>query len=410
MSLITFRYTAIGADGQNVRGEVAAETADAAYRELAAKGLRYVQIALPDETVAAPPAEAAGLQRPTKSKRLSAEESLLLAEHLESLAKSGLPLAAGLRAAADELQHPRLAAMFVAMADSLDQGHSLADVLQAHPQVVSPPIARLIESGVRSGRLADVLSQLLDIERTSRDLWRRVRLALAYPLFLLVALLGLLCFVGGFILPDFAKIYEGFSLKLPAATVTLLCFSGHRLFLLLGIAIAAFPLLLLFSRAVLTPAARNRLIAKIPFVGPALLWRQVMHWTRLLGLYIEQQIPLPEALRMAADGISDKDVARQSCVLARSAANGQAISDAVVRHTRLPRSLVPLLRAGEQSGALPDALRTIGDMFENRVRLRLQLIEVAFPPILFVIIGFGAVAVLNALIAPLIDLIYHLSK
>ena len=84
---------------------------------------------------------------------------------------------------------------------------------------------------------------------------------------------------------------------------------------------------------------------------------------------------------------------------------GRPLADAFTSAQRLPASLLPIVRWGEDAGALPEALRTAGEMFENRVRVRAIFLQSVLPPILFVLVALGALALLNALIAPMIDLI-----
>ena len=138
-----------------------------------------------------------------------------------------------------------------------------------------------------------------------------IRLAISYPLILLAGYLALIIFLGVFVLPGLSEVYEGMG-RLPLSTSVLLWFAGDRLLVTFGIAAAAVPMLMLMFRALLSPVSYWRLMARIPFLGPMLLWRSVATWTRLLGLFLENDIPAPESLRLAADGISDANVAAES--------------------------------------------------------------------------------------------------
>ena len=63
--------------------------------------------------------------------RLSGKEATTLAGQVAALAKSGLPLEPGLRALADEFGHGRLARVLREMADRLEAGDSLEQVIQS---------------------------------------------------------------------------------------------------------------------------------------------------------------------------------------------------------------------------------------------------------------------------------------
>jgi type II secretory pathway component PulF len=402
MSETQFHYSAVTTDGRTTAGEIEATDLDHALALLTASGLRSVQVvALPATKKPGGTSSDPARPRPVP---LSAGELLRLAEHLEMLARSGLPLSPGLRAAAEEQSHRHLAQSLVELARQLEMGRSLDQVLASQPQMVPGHLSRLIEAGLQSGTLAEVLTQLLDIDRSSRDMWRSVRLAISYPLVLLVGYVALVVFLGVFVLPGLSDVYEGVG-PLPMSTSVLLWFAGDRLLVTVGIAVAAVPMLMLMFRALLSPVGHWRLLTKIPFLGPMLLWRSVATWTRLLGLFLENDIPAPEALRFAADGISDANVAAESRRIAQLTAVGRPLAEAVAAMRRLPASLVPIVRWGENAGALPEALRAAGEMFENRVRVRATFLQSALPPIMFIFVALGVLALLNALIAPMVNMV-----
>ena len=235
-----------------------------------------------------------------------------------------------------------------------------------------------------------------------------VRLALSYPLLLLVGYALLVFFLGLFVLPGFADLY-GDAGQLPWATQGLLWLAGERTLIVFGIATAAGPMLYLMMRTLLTPIWNWRVLVKIPFLGPMLLWRSVATWTRLLALFVENGITAPEALRLAANQFPTR--------ISRTRAGNwgwlrrweATLAESLAARPRLPASLVPIVRWGERVGALPEALNAAGDMFENRVRLRTGLMQAALPPIMFVLVALGALALFNALIAPLLNMVNMIS-
>jgi type II secretory pathway component PulF len=124
---------------------------------------------------------------------------------------------------------------------------------------------------------------------------------------------------------------------------------------------------------------------------------------------VKYKIQLPEALQLAADGVSDAHVRQLSVWLAEGTANGQTLSDLLTQRPRLPTSLIPLLRWGEKSGLLAEAFRAGREMFEMRVRVRSLLLQSILPPMLLIALGCTVGFFLIALFMPLIGLIQGLS-
>ena len=249
-----------------------------------------------------------------RPKPLSAEEARQLTEHLAVLANAGVPLAPALCAAAAEIPSRRLAEAMSALAAELEAGRSLEMILAANPRFVPDHMRRLIETGIRSGNLSDVLVQLVDIDQTSVDLRRSIRLAVAYPLVLVVLAVALVAFLALYVIPGFSEIFADFKTQLPIQTKVLIWLSaGHGLNLIVGALIAAL-VVIVGMRFALSDYGWCWLVIRIPLVGPMLLWRGVADWSRLAALLLEQGLSLPESLGLAATGTRDPFIAAQGTV------------------------------------------------------------------------------------------------
>ncbi|HTQ39612.1 MAG TPA: type II secretion system F family protein, partial [Pirellulales bacterium] len=344
-----------------------------------------------------------------RPERLSHEESRLLAEHLASLAKSGLPLPPGLRAAAQEIPNRRLAAAMFALAEELDAGRSLDGALAKHPNLMPPHMQRLIETGVRSGNLPNVLVRLVDIDRTSFDLRRNLRQAVAYPLLLFVLLVAVSLFLIVYVAPGMKRVFTDFKTNLPAPTQILLKLSDSQILPIAGIALCAIIGCIFLLRFLLPPVMWQRLLSGIPLIGPTLQWRAVANWSRLLGLLLREEIPLPEAAQLAAEGVDSPVMHVQGMRISKAVAAGRRLEEAVGSIRSLPASLRPLLRWGEEHGALAEALDSSAEMFETRVQLRAALLRSILPPVAFIFIAMSILLLLNAMLMPLMKLITDLS-
>ncbi|HEY2828351.1 MAG TPA: type II secretion system F family protein, partial [Pirellulales bacterium] len=135
------------------------------------------------------------MSQPQPHNPLSDDEARQLAEHLSLVTQSGLPVAPALRAAAQELPNRRFAQALETLAHDLESGQSLETILETNPRFLPPYMRRLIETGSRSGNLPEVLVQLVEIDRTSADLKRSLRLAIAYPILLLFLWVALVLFL-----------------------------------------------------------------------------------------------------------------------------------------------------------------------------------------------------------------------
>jgi len=342
------------------------------------------------------------------SRKLSVEEATELAARVAELTKAGLPLGKGLRALAGELASPRLSHVLRTLADRLDAGDDLAAAVDSLHGRLPPHLRGLILAGLRSGRLPEVLEEYVDLEHSQADLRRRLWSSLLYPFVLLAIMTGLAVFARVFIIGAFVSIFKDFKTELPLMTVWFIRSSWPMTMgMLVLLCLMAFvPILLVAAPHVrwLWPA-----LYKIPMMGPLLRWSHAAQFARLMGLLLDQQVPLPDALRLTSDGLRDADLAWGCRRVADDVENGQVLYESMAAMRQFPPSMIPVIEWGQRAPALPDGFRAAAEMFEGRVQSQGSLLEaILLPVMLLLIIGFVGTFV-TAMFLPLISLIQKLS-
>lgn len=337
---------------------------------------------------------------------LSREESRLLAERLAILVSAGLPLASGLRAAAEEMPSRRLAAAMTNIAERLETARSLDDALRTSPRLMPEHMLRLVETGVRSGNLAAVLSELIEMERASFALRRSVLSAISYPILLTAICVAILVLLVIYVVPDMRRAADDFGTRIPYSTQLLFSLSQINSMQLAGAILAGVTMLLFGLRVSLPPQRWRWALTRLPLFGPMLLWRGIADWARLASLLVRQGIPLPEALRLAATGVNDALMAVEGLRLARITKQGWSVAEAIESTDTLPETITPLLRWGERCGNLPQGFQTVAEMFENRLRLRVALIRSILPPVAFITVAIGALWLTNAMFGAVVGFVF----
>jgi type II secretory pathway component PulF len=332
---------------------------------------------------------------PPDRSRLTLPEAEAVAAVLADVSAAGRPLADGLKAAARETAHRKVAAELRWLAAQVESGRSLEQVLSIASQPSRFPgyVAGLVQAALRTGRLGDVLIDMVDHQRTTRDMWRTVRASLAYSVLLLIMAGGLGLGVEWGLMGTMAKLYRDFEIRVPPITELLIW--GHDygvagLMTGIGVGLGA----LLVFRLVGGAALWRRLLSSVPLIGALWHWSGVAELARLLSILTERGVPLPEALRLAASGVHAADMREVSRRLAAGVEQGRLLSDLIVSSGRLPLALGPIVRWGEQSGQLHEAFRVACEMFEGRVQVRAALVRSILPPIVFVLVGtFAAILI-----------------
>jgi type II secretory pathway component PulF len=340
--------------------------------------------------------------------KLSAEEATEFAARVAELTKAGLPLGAGLRALAEELPGRRLPRLLHEVARRLDAGDDLLAVLEAQGTRLPAHLRGLMLAGIRTGRLAEVLEEYVDLQNDQAELHRRVAHALAYPFVLLLFMTALAVFAGLYVVDSFEKIFRDFGTQLPYLTQLIIWEARPMMWFFVGLAGVAtvVPLLLWIA----PPAGWLwPMVYRLPLVGPLLRWSHLAQFARLMGLLLEQQVPLPDALRVTAAGLQNGNLARGCRRAADDAERGRPLDESLAARRQFPASLIPVIQWGQQAAAVPDAFRAAAEMFEGRSRTQGTLLESMLLPLMFLAIVVFVGVFVVAMFLPLIGLIQRLS-
>lgn len=338
---------------------------------------------------------------------MSASAAEAVIARAAQVTSAGMPLAAGLRAAAEEADSRSTARALRAVAAELDRGRSLDECLGAAKRL-PPHLAGLIRAAGRTAAVGPMLAEWIENRRAARQHWRDVVAALAYPALSLALFIVVFLIFAMFVVPPFRQMVEEFGLKLPFNTraVFWLSSSGAQMLTtVLGVTVAALGALRILGGR----TAWSWLMTNLPLVGPAWHWTGVSEMLRCLSLLVQQRVPLPEALRLTADGIADRYVGEQCRRLATRIEGGSSLTMSLVELRSLPLSIVPLVHWGETADALPEALRSAAEMLEGRLRLKSAMLAQVIPPVVFVTVGVMACSLIGTFAGTLIPLIQGLS-
>jgi type II secretory pathway component PulF len=398
-----YEYNAIDAEGRSVTGRVEADDIEQVVARLTEQGL---------SVHAGDIATVAHAPKPGSAPRLSGRETAELVEAVVDLAGSRLPLSAGLRAAAAEVPQRRVAEAMQRMAGELDRGVSLDTALNSASSSIPAHLQGLILAGLRTGRVAHVLEELVAMDRDQVDMRQRIAAALAYPTFLFVMLIGLFFLAETFIVRPFAGIFDEFGMELPAITVMLISMANWfdvnslwTLAIVVGIVLPAIVFLLIIPK----PPGLQRACYLLPVIGPLWRWQSLVDFSRLMHLLLDRQVPMVDALRLTADGLRWSDLAEVSRSCAGDVERGMDLSESMARYPQFPPSMRPVIDSGLETQQPAEAFAAAADMYRRRAGVDATLWEAILPPLMLVLISVGVGFLVFAMIAPMIKLISALT-
>src|SRR6266851_5053271 len=210
-----YAYVALAENGAYLMGETVAASEEALRTELSGRGLLVQQVR----------SKRPGLG--LRSRRVRPEEFALFNQEFMALVRAGLTVLNALALASDRPDSPALGKILARVHEDVRNGVSLSDACARHPEAFERLYLAAVRTGEKTGDLAAVLALYQDYLRHRVALRKKVSQALAYPMFLLIALMLILAVLFVFVMPRFVAMYADLGAALPFPTRVLLSIVDH---------------------------------------------------------------------------------------------------------------------------------------------------------------------------------------
>jgi len=373
--------------GEAVSGQLEAMTEGGVADQLLSIGVAPVHIALAEV-----PKESTGegwLARLNR-KPVVDEDLMLFSRQMYTLNKAGVPILrafAGLQASATK---PAMVELFKDIRSSLDQGRELSAALARHSELFGGFYISMIRVGEMTGRLTEVFLRLNEHMEFERDVRERIKQAMRYPLFVMIAMAIAIVILNVFVIPVFAKVFAGFNAELPLITRGLIGFSNWMVAwwpLLLALLAGAGVVIRGYLR---TPEGRYRWDArklKLPIVGDIILKATLARFARSFALSSQSGVPLVQALTVVAQTVDNAFIGSRIEQMRDGIERGESISRCAAATGVFTPVVLQMINVGEETGELDNLLFEIVGMYERDTDYAIKGLSAAIEPILLAVIA-----------------------
>jgi len=356
---------------------------------------------------------------PTRTRPLGAEDFKSFNQQLALLIKSGLPLETGLQLLAVDAPRGRRVSVLSHISADLQAGLTLPQAVEKHRNEFPADYALLLDAGIRTNNLSDVLVNLGNHLDLRQKLNEALVSALAYPACLVVALLGVLTFMGLEIFPRYQRFAAqwmssqrhvfGFNPEqqgLPVSTQAVIFCGVHTPFIAITLAAIVVLILMLWSMLRHRPAGlniRDWLARRLPLIGPAVRAGLVARWCDGLRIGVASGMDLPEAVQLASAITSSPAIGMDARRIAEAISRGMPVTSAVPGRM-LPATVAATIQSGIAANNLPDTLATLAESYRRQAESRFAILPAVIAPVVLVIIGIMTFGVVYGMATPLFDL------
>ncbi len=391
-----YKFSAIDKDGKSFKGRIQAANELELEHRLSVQGQDLITCV-----------EAKASYYFWTKNRLTRREILNLLFQLEQLTRSGVPLLDSLRDLRDSTEPGHYNAVLAGLVEQIEGGKTFSAALAEFPNDFDKVFVALIAVGEETGELPKILKDMGETLRWLDELIAAAVKIIIYPSIVLTVVLAVTAFLMIYLVPKLIPFIKEMGGEIPGHTLLLIavsdfCINYWWLIILLPFAIVFF----IKNSAKKNPKFRfnlDQVKLKLPILGNISLKIKLARFASYMALLYSSGITVLRALEISKGLVGNVVIASAIENASKTIAEGKSISESFSRIPLFPPLVVRMIRVGENTGKLDEALMNVSYYYNREVKEAIDKIEPAISPILTVVMGVMLGWIMLSVLGPVWD-------
>jgi len=338
---------------------------------------------------------------------VSGKEFVIFSRQMAVMVEAKVPLLSALKGIIEQTDNPYFAGILSMVLADIDEGKSLSDALQRHPEVFSELYVNMIQSGELSGNLQQSLESLADNIEKNYTLTQKIKGVLYYPAFIMSAffIVGFLMIT--FVIPKLTEMLRETNVTLPITTRILIWtgdFMQHYWWAVLIAIIAAVAGMVYYVRTDEGKDEFDVIKLKIPLVGRVLKYVYLARFSENLSTLVRSGIPIVSALQISGRVIGNIVFEKHISEAADKVKTGGTVSEVLAQKKDFPSLMTQMIKVGEETGKLDSTLDTMAKFYTREADQIVSNLSSIIEPVLIVILGVGVGTLVFSIIIPIYNI------
>ncbi len=335
----------------------------------------------------------------------------LFTRQLAILVNAGMPILRSVETLARQEKNARFKVVIESLAESIRGGGNFSDGLLQHPKLFDRLYINMIKAGEAGGVLGTVLDRLAKFMEKAEKIKGKVKSAMTYPVIILGVAVIIVTILMVVVIPQFESIFKsmlGKDTKMPALTQLVMdisYFIQHRWLISVGIVAGIVFGFRIFKSTKGGTRAIDWVLLKVPPFGSLILRASIGRFSRTFGTLLSSGVPILQAINITRDTSGNVHIADALNFVHDRVKEGDNVAKPLDAAKIFPSMVTSMIEVGEETGALPDMLTRIADIYDEEVDNAVGALTSIIEPIM--ISGMAAVVgtIVIALFLPIIEII-----
>lgn len=398
-----FTYEGRNQRGELIKGKIESPSQQAVAQWMVGAGITPVMIRAVPQARPQP----LWLTRLQGQGSLSPEELLLFTRQMGTMVKAGLPLLQALAGMQKSSSNLRLVALLATIREDLDKGLELSTAMARHPKFFDEYYVSMIRVGEGAGQLEEIFVRLFAQLEFEREMKQKIKGALRYPTFVVIAISVAVAILAIFVIPVFAKVYASMKVQLPPLTRILLAVSDYAVNYWWLAILIIMTIMYGFRLFLKQPKGRYRwdkFKLKIPLIGSILSKAGIARFCLSFSIACKSGVPIDQAFTLVSKVVDNAFYERRINQMRDGITRGETMLRIAQSAGIFKAMELQMIAVGEATGEMEKMMEQVAQMYQEEVQYEVGRLGSAIEPILLAVMGALVLVLMLGIFLPLWDL------
>lgn len=396
-----YRFQARNERGELVAGVLQAESVAEAAQALRARGDHVVQLV---PMVAAGEDFKAVLKKLNYTSGPTQKDILDFTTQLAVMIRAGISIRAALEGISEQVQNQKFRKILLQIKTDVESGKQFSEAIARHPKLFGPLYVNMVKASEMSGSFAKMLDRIAAYLQQEIETRKMVVGASIYPGIIALMAVSTTVFLLTFVLPRFAGVFKGKEEALPGPTKFLMGLSSFMVewwWLILAATVAFAIAFFAFIRTEIGGLWWDRFKISAPLIQRMFRALYISRSLQTMGELLNAGVPMLDTIAITGDVSGNRHYKRLWRSVYGSVKQGKKVQTQLQRSPLLPRSVVQMISAGEESGKLGEVLDEISVFYAKALKDAIKAVTSMIEPIMIVVMGSVVGFIAMAIILPI---------
>ncbi len=236
------------------------------------------------------------------------EDLILFSRQMYTLMRAGVPINQAMGGLIRSTRNRVLVEALGQIQTDLESGRDFSTGLARHPKIFPSLFVNTIRIGESTGQLDEALLKLSDYLELERDTRARIKSALRYPTFVIIAITLAMAIINVVVIPQFTKVFKNAGVDLPIYTRILIGTSDFFVAYWVPMVVGIVVLAIAVRKYVNTERGRfvwDQYKIRIPIIGSILYRATLGRFARSFSMSLSAGVPLLQSLSVVSRAIDN---------------------------------------------------------------------------------------------------------